>query len=79
MARMTIGENTQDEIKKKGYIVDAFDMDDDKNEHVLRGHRNLAWLAAKYGFSPKRVTWDRKYKGIDDYLLAVRNLKGGAL
>lgn len=60
-------------------IVDAFDMDDDKNEHVLRGHRNLAWLAAKYGFSPKRVTWDRKYKGIDDYLLAVRNLKGGAL
>ena len=44
-----------------------------------KGKLNLAWLAAKYGFSPKRVTWDRKYKGIDDYLLAVRILKGGAL
>ena len=54
-------------------------MDDDKNEHVLRGHRNLAWLAVKYGFSPKRVTWDRKYKGIDDYLLAVRTAKEEAL
>ena len=60
-------------------IVDAFDMDDDKNEHVLRGHRNLAWLAVKYGFSPKRVTWDRRYKGIDDYLLAVRTAKEEAL
>ena len=69
-------------IKENGKcntIVDAFDMDDDKNEHVLRGHRNLAWLAAKYGFSPKRITWDRHYKGIDDFLLAVRNMKGGAL
>ena len=69
-------------IKENGKcstIVDAFDMDDDKNEHVLRGHRNLAWLAAKYGFSPKRITWDRQYKGIDDFLLAVRNMKGGSL
>lgn len=57
-------------------IVDAFDMDDDENEHVLRGHRNLAWLACKYGFIPRRITWNRKYKGIDDYLLAVKKQKG---
>ena len=60
-------------------IVDAFDMDDDKNEHVFRGHRNLAWLATKYGFAPKRITWDRKYKGIDDFLSAAKIMKGGAL
>ena len=28
-------------------IIDAFDMDDHTNEHVRRGHQNLAWLADK--------------------------------
>ena len=59
-------------------IVDALDMDDDKNEHVRRGHINLAWLADKYGFIPKRIIWDRQYKGIDDYLLSKKN-NGGIL
>ena len=49
-------------------IVNAFDMDDDTNEHVRRGHQNLAWLADKYGFIPKRIVWNRQYKGIDDFL-----------
>ena len=57
-------------------IVDAFDMDDDTNEHVRRGHQNLAWLADKYGFTPKRIIWDRQYKGIDDYLLSKKNNGG---
>ena len=57
-------------------IVDAFDMDDDTNEHVRRGHQNLAWLADKYGFIPKRIVWDRRYKGIDDYLLSKKNNGG---
>ena len=59
-------------------IVDAFDMDDDTNEHVRRGHQNLAWLGDKYGFIPKRIVWDRRYKGIDDYLLSKKN-NGGVL
>ena len=57
-------------------IVDAFDMDDDTNEHVRRGHQNLAWLADKYGFIPKRIVWNRQYKGIDDYLLSKKNNGG---
>ena len=57
-------------------IVDAFDMDDDTNEHVRRGHQNLAWLAHKYGFIPKRIVWNRQYKGIDDYLLSKKNNGG---
>ena len=78
----TAGVNQQKEletvfsrIKKYGrcrVIVDAFDMDDKSNPHVKRGHINLAWLAEKYGFSPKRITWNHQYKGIDDYLFAKK-------
>ena len=57
---------------KCNVIVDAFDMDDSTNPHVRRGHIKLAWLAEKYGFVPKRITWDHQYKGIDDYLFAKK-------
>ena len=65
-------------IQKNGkckIIVDTLDMDDDTNEHVRQAHIELAWLAEKYGFTPKRFLWDRKYKGIDDYLLACKKRK----
>lgn len=66
-------------LHKKGKcctIVDAMDTDDDVNEHVRQAHINLAWLAKNNGFIPRRLTWDRAYKGIDDYLLAVKEKKG---
>ncbi len=66
------------ELRKKGkcrLIIDAFDMDDNKNEHVRRGHQNLIFLSQKYGFVPKRIIWDRQYKGIDDYLYAKKGAK----
>ena len=53
-------------------IVDALDMDDNENAHVRKGHRDLVWLIEKYGFIPRRVMWDSKYKGIDDCLLSKR-------
>ena len=78
----TAGVNQQKELeavfsklKENGkcrMIIDAFDMDDGDNPHVRRGHINLAWLTEKYGFIPRRVTWDKYYKGIDDYLLEKR-------
>ena len=37
-----------------------------------------AWLAEKYGFIPRRVTWDNRYKGIDDYLLACKGKRGAS-
>lgn len=62
-------------VGKCEFIVDAMDMDDDTNEHVRKAHMELAWLAEKYGFIPRRLMWDRKYKGIDDFLLARKKRK----
>lgn len=50
-------------------IIDAFDMDDNTNPNVKKGHNDLMLLARRYGFEPYRITWDRSYKGIDDFLL----------
>ena len=84
----TAGVNQQKELeavfsklKENGkcrMIIDAFDMDDGVNPHVRRGHINLAWLAEKYGFIPRRVTWNNRYKGIDDYLLACKGKRGAS-
>ena len=57
-------------------IVDALDMDDNENFHVKEAHEYLVKMASSYGFSAKRITWDRKYKGIDDFLLSCRKKKG---
>lgn len=49
----------------------AFDMDKFENENVLNAEKKLIEIIKKAGITPKVVNWDRKYKGIDDYLVAM--------
>lgn len=58
---------------KATIIVDAYDMDDLTNDAVKKGHDALAEIAKRYGFTFRRIVWDPKYKGIDDFLLACKN------
>ncbi|MBR6487488.1 MAG: DUF3854 domain-containing protein [Clostridiales bacterium] len=51
---------------KKIYI--AFDMDKFENENVMHAQEQLVKLLQKMGITPEIVNWDRRYKGIDDFL-----------
>ncbi len=55
-------------------VVEAYDMDKFENEHVLNGSKKLFGMVTELGFKTRRMNWDSRYKGIDDYLLA-RKLK----
>ncbi len=59
-------------LKQNGVteVVEAYDMDKYENEHVLNGSKKLYGMITDYGFKTKRLRWDSRYKGIDDYLLA---------
>lgn len=61
------------QLKKAGVttIADCFDMDYRTNPHVQKAREQLKNEIINAGFIYARYEWDEKYKGIDDYLVAV--------
>ncbi len=53
-------------------IVEAYDMDKYSNEMVAKGSARLHLLAKEHGLECRSLTWNPNYKGIDDWLLALR-------
>lgn len=50
----------------------AQDMDKYSNQGVSVGASKVYLLAKKHGMACRRLTWNPNYKGIDDWLLALR-------
>lgn len=61
-------------LKRNGTeeIVEAQDMDKYSNQGVSVGASKVYLLAKKHGMACRRLTWNPNYKGIDDWLLALR-------
>ena len=61
------------EMKELGIkrIVDCFDSDCVFNESVEKSRQKLMRIVLGCGMSYSRLSWDSKYKGIDDYMFAV--------
>ena len=53
-------------------IIEAEDMDKYCNPNVSRGASKVHQLAVKNGLQCRRLVWNPNYKGIDDWLLALR-------
>ena len=53
-------------------IVEAEDMDKYCNPNVSRGASKVHLLAMENGLRCRRLVWNPNYKGIDDWLLALR-------
>lgn len=51
-------------------IVDCFDRDCEYNEQVEKARRKLKIKVSKAGLIYTRMSWDNRYKGIDDYMAA---------
>lgn len=49
-------------------IVCCYDMDYLTNESVRRAEKKMKIMVEKAGLSFSRLTWDKRYKGLDDYL-----------
>ena len=64
-------------LKRNGteVIIEAEDMDKFCNTAVDAGSAKIAALAKKHGLDCRRLTWNPNYKGIDDWLLALRQKK----
>ena len=64
-------------LKKNGTeeIIEAEDMDKYRNRAVSSGASKVYRLARKHGLSCRRLTWNPRYKGIDDWQLALREQK----
>mgnify|MGYP004572671907 CR=1 FL=1 len=64
-------------LKKGGCknINICFDMDYQTNPNVAKALRKLQALIAEAGLNIRNITWDKTYKGIDDYLLAAKKAK----
>lgn len=62
------------ELRKEGLceIKTAFDMDFLTNPNVQNGYRNLLALLDEMGFRYGTYLWDPRYKGLDDYIWAMR-------
>lgn len=56
-------------------IVEAYDMDKYVNNYVEKGSIQLLTIAKEFGFKVKRLRWNNTYKGIDDYLYALKVTK----
>lgn len=61
-------------LKRNGTrtIYDAYDMDKHENVHVKQAEIKLISLIKSHGFNAKILNWDTKFKGIDDYLLSLK-------
>lgn len=53
-------------------IIEALDMDKFTNEAVAKGAAKIVAMAKRNGMTCQRLTWDKAYKGIDDWQLALR-------
>lgn len=51
-------------------IVDCFDRDCEYNEQVEKARRKLKSKVLKAGLIYTRMSWDNRFKGIDDYMVA---------
>ncbi len=51
-------------------IVDCFDRDCEYNEQVEKARRKLKSKVLKAGLIYTRMSWDNRFKGIDDYMAA---------
>ena len=51
-------------------IVDCFDRDCEYNEQVEKARRKLKSKVLKAGLIYSRMSWDNRFKGIDDYMAA---------
>lgn len=58
-----------DYLKKKGFnkIYNGYDMDYETNEHVEKALNASYDIIRSKGFELIRLTWDKNYKGIDDF------------
>lgn len=63
------------DVFKDTVIMLATDMDEQENETVRKNVEKLKKTLTEFGFRYKKLTWDPKYKGIDDFLLASRQGK----
>lgn len=61
-------------LKERGVetLVNAFDMDAFDNPDVQKASDKLGDLVKAHGFTYKRAIWDKKEKGVDDFLLSVK-------
>ena len=61
-------------LKKNGTeeIIEAEDMDKFRKPSVNKGAAQIYLLAKKHGLNCRRLTWNPRYKGIDDWQLALR-------
>jgi hypothetical protein len=59
-------------------IYTAFDMDFENNEHVRRAMFRLVSQLERARFTVRVRAWSEKWKGIDDYLLAVSRMEVAA-
>ena len=64
------------QLKKNGVemIIDAFDSDCKHNPSVEKARQKLKGFVLEAGLEYRRLDWDEKFKGIDDYIFA--NPKG---
>ena len=49
-------------------VLMAFDMDMYENPAVANCFQTIRGILLEEGFQVKQITWDRAFKGIDDYL-----------
>ena len=53
-------------------IVEAADMDKYTNENVMRGVTKIQLYARNHGLEFRSLMWDERYKGVDDWQLAMK-------
>ncbi|MFR3549787.1 MAG: DUF3854 domain-containing protein [Coprobacter sp.] len=58
-------------------INTAFDMDFSTNCYVQNGFNNLLSLLDEMGFPFRSYVWDPRYKGLDDYIWAQKQIGQG--
>jgi DNA primase (bacterial type) len=68
-----------EDLKKEGLrkINTAFDMDFSTNCYVQNGFNNLLSLLDEMGFRFGSYVWDPRYKGLDDYIWAQKQIGQG--
>ncbi len=68
----------KEQFPKLTTIYTAFDMDFENNEHVRRAMFRLVSQLERARFTVRVRAWSEKWKGIDDYLLAVSRMEVAA-
>jgi hypothetical protein len=68
----------KEQFPKLTTIYTAFDMDFSNNEHVRRAMFRLVSQLERARFTVRVRAWSEKWKGIDDYLLAVSRMEVAA-